>query len=195
MWHHIAVFCFAQIKSILLCNSWLIYTQTLFLSCQHSSFMHRALWGILHSCDIDLSAICVIRFLALNLFYDTHSSPHRHQPQVNTAHWCGRCSSGLSVGPIVIISISHTLSSASPPPQVSSLFWSRRSSGGLSEFDSLHKHWLWLLSTTGKDSSIDKGLKHIQACWADSGLVEAVEGDRCAASLWYSVVLLIESVL
>ncbi len=146
-------------------------------------------------CEESFTAVILI-FQLSYLCYSFLSSqsflwhPHRHQPQVNTAHWHSLCdwySSGFSVGPIVIISISHTLSSVSPPPPVSSLFWSRRSSGGLSEFDSLHKHWLWLLSTTGKDGSIDKGLKHIQACWADSGLLEAVEGDRCAASLWYSV--------
>lgn len=156
-------------------HSWLIYTHKLFFflvsicpSCIVRNPSQLWYWSI-------SVLICVIRFSALNLFYDTHSSPHRFQPQVNTPHLhsrCGRRSSGLSVGPILIISISHILSSAAPPPPVSSLFWSRRSSGGLSEFDSLHKQWVWLLSTTGKDSTIDKGLKHIQACWADSGLVQ-----------------------
>lgn len=152
-----------------------LHSQTLFLSCQYLSFMH---------CEKSITTVILIyqrsylcyTFLSSEpFFYDTHSSPHRFQPQVNTPHLhsrCGRRSSGLSVGPILIISISHTLSSAAPPPPVSSLFWSRRSSGGLSEFDSLHKQWVWLLSTTGKDSTIDKGLKHIQACWADSGLVQ-----------------------
>lgn len=179
--HHTTVFFFLTTKiyrSVIKCKWITLDSFTLTNSFSFLAvFVLHALWEIHHNCDIDLSAFLSVLYVSQlwTFFYDTHSSPHRFQPQVNTPHLhsrCGRRSSGLSVGPILIISISHTLSSAAPPPPVSSLFWSRRSSGGLSEFDSLHKQWVWLLSTTGKDSTIDKGLKHIQACWADSGLVQ-----------------------